>query len=249
MKRIKLEENNQKSFSEASFDKAILAFGSCECHGEHLPYGTDTFVSYDLALEVAERLEDTIVVPPMWFGMSMHYRHKPMCISLSNSTLTLVIKEVLESLVYWGIKKVLVINGHDGNIPCIDIATRDIKIAYPDMGIAVLDAWWVTAGNLLPDNTFEVWDGLGHGGEGETSIALAIVPELVDMSNTKGMLPDMDLNVRLVWNFDELTRYGATGAPEKATEKKGRQMKEALVEYLVNFVKRMDKQGWHFKTT
>ena len=73
MKRIKLEENNQKSFSEESVDKAILAFGSCECHGEHLPYGTDTFVSYDLALEVAGRLEDTVVVPPMWYGMSMHY--------------------------------------------------------------------------------------------------------------------------------------------------------------------------------
>jgi creatinine amidohydrolase len=248
MGKIRLEEHNQKSFTEASFDKAILALGSCECHGEHLPYGTDTFVAHALALEVAERLEDTFVVPPLWYGMSMHYRHKPMCISLSNSTLTRVIKEVLESLLYWGIKKVLIINGHDGNIPCIEAGARDIKVANPDMGIAVLDAWWITAGELLPKDTFEVWNGLGHAGEGETSIALAIVPNLVDMKNAKGMLPDMDDNVKLIWNFQELTEYGATGAPEKATEEKGQKMKEALVGYLVDFVRKMDAQGWRFTT-
>jgi len=248
MNSIRLEENNQRSFTEASFDKAVVAFGSCECHGEHLPYGTDTFVSYDLASEVAERLERTVVVPPLWYGMSRHYRHKPMCVTLSNNTLTLVIKEVLESLLYWGIKKVLIINGHDGNIPCIEIASRDVKIEHPEMGIAVLDAWWVTAGELLPEDTFEVWEGMGHGGEGETSIALAVVPHLVDLKHAKGMLPDMDTKVKLVWNFSELTDYGATGAPEKATEEKGRKMKEALVDYLVGFVRRMDKQGWRFET-
>ncbi|MBN2323321.1 MAG: creatininase family protein [Spirochaetes bacterium] len=248
MNGIKLEEHNQKSFTDASIDKAVLAFGSCECHGEHLPFGTDTFVSYDLALEVAGRLERAIAVPPLWYGMSRHYRHKPMCVSLSNRTLTLVIREVIESLVHWGIKKVLVINGHDGNIPCIEIATRDVKIEHPDMGIAVLDAWWVTAGDLLPKDTFEVWDGLGHGGEGETSIALAVVPHLVDMKRAKGMLPDMDTKVKLVWNFSELTDYGATGAPQKATVEKGRRMKEALVDYLVGFVRRMDEQNWRFET-
>jgi creatinine amidohydrolase len=248
MEKVRLEEHNQKSFTEAFFDKAILAFGSCECHGEHLPYGTDTFVSHDIALEVARRLGDAVVVPPLWYGMSMHYRHKPMCISLTNSTLTLVIKEVLDSLVHWGMKKVLIINGHDGNIPCIEAGARDIKVANPDMGIAVLDAWWITAGELLPKDTFEVWDGLGHGGEGETSIALAIVPHLVDIRNAKGMLPDMDNNVKLIWNFQELTGFGATGAPEKATKEKGRKMRDALIEYLVGFVRKMDAQGWRFST-
>jgi creatinine amidohydrolase len=248
MNGIKLEEHNQKSFEVSSFDKAVLAFGSCECHGEHLPFGTDTFVSYDLALEVAGRLERTVAVPPLWYGMSRHYRHKPMCVSLSNSTLTLVIREVIESLLYWGIKKVLIINGHDGNIPCIEIATRDVKVEHPEMGIAVLDAWWVTAGDLLPKDTFEVWDGLGHGGEGETSIAIAVVPHLVDLKHAKGMLPEMDTKVKLVWNFSELTDYGATGAPEKATEEKGRKMKKVLVDYLVGFVHRMDEQGWRFET-
>jgi len=248
MKALKLEELNQHSFQEAKIDKAILAFGSTECHGAHLPFGCDTFVCYDIALEVASRLENTVVVPPMWYGMSLHYSHKPMCISLTADTLTQVYREVMESLVRWGIKKILVINGHDGNIPLIETAARDVKLAHPEMGLAVLDAWWVTAGNLLPPDTFEVWDGLGHGGEGETSIGLAIFPELCDMSRAKGMIPEVDNNIKLIWNFEELTDYGATGAPEKATAEKGQKMKQVLIDYLVDFVKRMDAQGWRYAT-
>jgi len=249
MKKVKLEEYNERSFQEANVDKAILAIGSTESHGAHLPFGCDTYVSYDLALETAQRLENTVVVPPMWYGMSLHYSHKPMCISLTSETLVKVYSEVLDSLVRWDIKKVLVIVGHDGNIAPIEIAARDIKLKYPNMGLAILDAWWMTAGNLLPKDTFEVWDGLGHGGEGETSIGLAMFPDLCDMSQAKGMIPDMDPNVKLVWNFQELTDYGASGAPEKATAEKGQKMKQVLVDYLVDFVNRMDTQNWRYETT
>lgn len=246
MNSVKLEELNEYSFQEAKVDKAIVCVGSTESHGDHLPYGCDTFVCYDIALEVASELGKTVVAPPLWFGISQHYRHKPMCISLSNDTLIRVMKDVLHSLIYWGIRKVLIINGHDGNIPPIEIAARDSKTEHPDMGLAVLDAWWMAAGNLLPKDTFEVWNGLGHGGEGEMSIAMAMFPELCDISRAKGMIPDMDPNVKLIWNFEELTEYGASGAPEKGTAEKGQKMKKVLVDYLVDFVKRMDQQNWRY---
>jgi creatinine amidohydrolase len=102
----------------------------------------------------------------------------------------------------------------------------------------------MTAGNLLPKDTFDVSCGLGHGGEGETSISLAIVPELVDMSLAKGMIPEMDENVKLIWNFQELTDFGASGAPQKGTVEKGKKMKQVLVYYLVDFVEKMDKTDW-----
>jgi len=246
MNSVKLEELNEYSFQKAEVDKAIVCVGSTESHGEHLPFGCDTFVCYDIALEVANQLGKTVVAPPLSFGISQHYRHKPMCISLSNDTLIRVIKDVLQSLIYWGIRKVLIVNGHDGNIPPIEIAARDVKTEHPDMGLAVLDAWWVTAGNLLPKDTFEVWDGLGHGGEGEMSIAMAMFPELCDVGRAKGMIPVMDPNIKLIWNFEELTEYGASGAPEKGTAEKGQKMKKVLVDYLVDFVKRMDQQNWRY---
>jgi len=248
MKTVKLEELNQRTFQEARIDKAIVAVGSTESHGDHLPFGCDTYVCYDLALETAGRLERTVVAPPLWYGMSLHYSHQPMCISLTSETLVKVYFEILDSLVRWGIEKILVIIGHDGNIPALETAARDVKLKYPDIGLAVLDAWWRTAGNLLPKDTFEVWGGQGHGGEGETSIGLAMFPELCDMSRAKGMIPEADPNVKLIWNFQELTDYGASGAPEKATVEKGRKMKKALVDYLVDFVNRMDAQGWRYET-
>ena len=246
MKTVKLEELNEHSFQDAKIDKVILAIGSTECHGAHLPFGCDSLVSYDIAHNVALRLENTVVAPPLWFGMSGHYRHKPMCISLSDDTLIKIIKEMLESVIHWGINKVVIVNGHDGNIAAIEIAARQVKIEHPDFNLAVLDAWWVTAGNLLPKDTFEVWDGLGHGGEGETSIGLAMFPDLCDMSTAKGMIPDMDNNVKLIWNFSELTDFGASGAPETATAEKGQKMKTVLVDYIVDFVNRMDAQEWRY---
>ncbi len=245
---FKLQELNQHTFLEKKVDKAILAIGSTESHGEHLPFGTDTLVCYDIACSVAERLENTVVVPPLWYGMSLHYQHKPMCISLTSETLIRVLTEVMESCIRWGIDKIVVINGHDGNIAPIEIAARDVKVAHPSIGMAVLDAWWVTAGALVPKDTFEVWEGMGHGGEGETSIALAMFPELVDMRRAKGMIPEMDAHMKLVWNFEELTDHGASGAPEKATAEKGRKMKDVLVEYVTGFIRRMDAQGWKYAT-
>lgn len=246
MKTVKLEELNEHSFQEANIDKLILAIGSTECHGEHLPFGCDSLVSYDIALAVASRLDSTVVAPPLWFGMSDHYRHKPMCISLSDETLIRVIREMLKSAIHWGINKVVIVNGHDGNIAAIDIAGRQVKVDHPEFNLAVLDAWWITAGNLLPADTFEVWNGLGHGGEGETSIGLAIFPHLCDMSRARGMVPEMDNNVKLIWNFSELTDLGASGAPEKATAEKGQKMKTVLVDYIVDFVNRMDLQNWKY---
>ncbi len=247
MKTVRLEEFNQKSFMESDIDKAILVFGSTESHGGHLPFGTDVFVPHEIACDVAESVGNTVVVPPLWYGMSMHYRHKPMCITLTNSTITQVVREVLESLYYWGIKKVLIINGHDGNIPCIEQGARDVKIEHPDMGVAWIGAWWNKIDSLIDEGVLEVWNGLGHGGEGETSMVLSVVPHLVNMEEAKGMIPDMDPVVDLVWNFQELTDYGASGAPEKGTEEKGKIMRKALTDYLIDFVKRMDKQGWRFK--
>ncbi|MBN1838144.1 MAG: creatininase family protein [Spirochaetales bacterium] len=244
---VRLEELNQNIIEQAGIDKAILAIGACESHGGHLPFGTDTFVSHGLAVAAAERLGRTVVVPPLWYGVSVHYRHKPMCITLNNDTMVQVLRDVFASLDWWGIRKVFVVCGHDGNIPCIEIAARDAQQAHPELRIAVLEAWWTTAGALLPPDTFEVWNGLGHGGEGETSIGLAMFPHLVDMSQAKGMIPELPTHIRMIWNFQELTDYGASGAPEKGTVEKGEKMKKVLVDHIVEFIEKMDSQDWKIR--
>jgi len=235
---------NGHDFEELGFDKAVLPLGSTEYHGEHLPYGSDSLVSTHLAVELAERVENMLVLPTLFYGMSQHYASFPIALSLSSDTLMSVLQDIFFSLNRHGINHLLIINGHDGNISPIDSASREFRESHPEMRIAVLEAWWETAGELLPEDTFEVWSGLGHAGEGETSINLAINPELVDMSRARGVVPDLPENVKIKWRFEELTPYGVTGDPTKATKEKGRLMRDVLLEALVNFVNEMDRIDW-----
>jgi len=233
-------------FRAGGFDKAVLAIGSTECHGDHLPFGTDTLVAEHLAEAVAARVGGVLLLPPLPFGMSEHYAMFPVALSLSTETLMRVLRDVFDSLLAHGLRKLLIINGHDGNIPAIEAASREFRVEHPEMRIAVLEAWWETAAELLPEGTFEVWGGLGHGGEGETSMMLAVAPELVEMSRARGVVPELPLHVQVKWRFDELTSYGVTGDPTKATTEKGRMMRDALVELLVSFLQEMDRRGWEF---
>lgn len=237
-----------KAFKDGNFDKAILAVGSCENHGYHLPLGTDTHVSYKLAVKIAEKVDGLLVLPPVTIGYSGHYSHFPFTLSLRAETLVEVLKDILSSVIKNGITRIFIMNGHDGNIAPIEIASRAIKMQYPDVRIAALDAWWVAAGKLLPEGTFEVWDGLGHAGEGETSIALSMFGELVDMQCAEGVVPKLPPNVDIKWNFAELTDCGATGDPTKATAEKGAKMEEVLVNLIVDFFKNMDACGWKYNS-
>ena len=234
------------AYRAGGYDKVILAVGSCENHGEHLPLGTDTHVSYKLAVKVAEQVDNLLVLPPITIGYSGHYSHFPFTLSLRSETLVEVLKDVLRSVLQNGIKHIFIMNGHDGNIAPIEIASRAIKVEHPEARIAALDAWWVAAGNLLPDDTFEVWKGLGHAGEGETSIALSLFGDLVKMEYARGVVPKLPPHVDIKWNFAELTDCGATGDPTKATAEKGRKMETVLVETLVKFFKDMDACNWQY---
>ncbi len=229
---------------ENYFDKAVLPLGSTEYHGEHLPFGTDTLVAESLSEAVSQRVEGMLCLPALPFGMSRHYSSFPISITLSTETQIHVLKEILDSLNQQGIRRLLIINGHDGNTPAIEAATREYRVDHPEMKIAVLDAWWVTIAELLPKGTFEAWGGLGHGGEGETSLMLKVAPELVNMAKAKGHIPTLPEHVQVKWIFNEITPFGVTGDPTKATSEKGILIWNTLVDHLVNFIKEMDRDNW-----
>lgn len=246
MGKVFHSEMTYVDFKEGNFDKAIVAVGSSENHGFHLPFGTDTLVAQAIALEVAKRVPRMLVLPPLYYGVSFHYDALPFTLTLQPETAVKVLKDVFTSCIKQGIYRIIVINGHDGNIAPIEIAARSVKVNYPHAFLACLPAWWTTAGELLPPGTFEVWGGLGHAGEGETSIVLYLFPELSRMEEARGVIPDLPEGLEIKWRFEELTPYGATGDPTKGTAEKGRKMFEALVEYVVRFVGEMEKRGWKY---
>jgi creatinine amidohydrolase len=228
---------------------AILIFGACENHGDHMPFGSDFLVPTELAKRVAKRSDkskNVLILPAVPYGVSLHHMDFQMTISLEPETLVRVIEDIFTSLVKNDIKKILIINGHDGNIAPIELAARAVKDRYPEVAIACLEAWWVIAGEITK-NLFDVWNGLGHGGEAETSAMLAVRPDLVDMKYApQEIFPKLPKNIRIYWKFNELTNTGVTGAPRKATIRKGQKALKAIEDVLLSFVDDMEKHDWRY---
>ena len=154
----------------------ILPLGSLESHGAHLPFGTDALTAYMVALDIAARVPKTAVLPPVNYGVSEHYKDFPFTVSLQFETEIALLKDIFESVYREGIRKVFVMNGHDGNISPIEVAGRSVKVAHPDIKIVSLDAWWMMIGDLLPPDFFQVWKGLGHAGKGKPRSASSCSP-------------------------------------------------------------------------
>jgi len=237
-----------RDYREKPFSTVILPLGSLESHGPHLPFGTDTLTAYEIALEVAGRVPGTIVLPPLPYGMSEHYRDFSFTVSLKPATETAVIGDILESLYREGIRHVFLMNGHDGNIPPIEIAAREAKVAHPDLVIVGIDAWWNMIGDLLPENFFDAWNGLGHGGEGELSIALALFPGLCQPEHAQGIVPDLPPHLDVWWLFSEITTTCASGDPTQASREKRLFMKEALVNAIVTALQKPDACGGDYRS-
>lgn len=232
---------------EGNYDKAILAVGSCEAHGQHIAEGCDTIVSYELSKKVADEVEGLLVLPPVTVGYSGHYDTFPFTLTLRYDTVVQVIYDICESVLRNGINHIFLMNGHDGNIAPIEIASRKLKEVYPDARIAALPAWWVTAGELLPQGTFEVWGGQGHAGEGETSIAYYLFPQYCELELATCVVPEnLPPYVDIKWDFAEITDTAQTGDATKATPEKGQKMTEALVKCVADTIKKLDERDWNY---
>jgi creatinine amidohydrolase len=225
---------------------AVLVIGACENHGDHMPFGADFIFPTELVKRMAASLRNVIILPHIPYGVSLHHNEFQMTMSLEPTTLTMLIEEICSSVIRNGIRKMLIINGHDGNIAPIEVAARSIKDKHPEVVIACLEAWWILIGQIS-HGLFDVWDGLGHGGEAETSAMLAVRPDLVHMIDAPPeVIPKLPSNLRIYWKFNELTDTGATGAPRKATVKKGCEILNVLERILVSFVEEMEANDWRY---
>jgi creatinine amidohydrolase len=225
----------------------LLIFGACENHGDHMPFGSDFIMPFELAKRVASRYyKKLIIFPPIPYGMSSHHKDFFMTVSFEPDTLVNVIRDILQSLVNNNIRRILIINGHDGNIAPIELASRIVKEKNPKVIISCLESWWALVGSIDRE-LFEVWNGLGHGGEAETSAMLALRPDLVNLTLApKDVIPKLPDNVRIYWKFNELTDTGATGAPRKATRAKGDKIIRILENILLAFILDMEKNQWKY---
>ncbi len=116
-------------------DRAIVPVGSCEQHGRHLSFATDYLIPTEIARRVSARTR-VPVTPPLCFGMSIHHMDFPGSITLSPDTFTAVVRDIVESLHRHGFRRLLILNGHGGNI-----ATLAIRPNIPRLERAAHSAW------------------------------------------------------------------------------------------------------------
>jgi len=251
--KVFLNEFNAKELktmiSENRIDSAITVFGSCESHGWHMPLGPDLFVPTEIARRAAEKLERTVVVPGVPFGTSIHYNQYPLSITLRFETIIAVAEDIFDSLINNGINHIVILNGHDGNIPALEIAARKVKDRHKEAVIVFIPAWWEITGAKMSED-FEVWNGLGHGGEGETSITMAVRPDLVNMEDAVAQVPKDVISLSdfstIIWDIKEITETGATGDPTKATKQKGQKMLDIVTDFVVTLIKKLESNNWNY---
>jgi creatinine amidohydrolase len=209
----------------------VVPIGAVEQHGHHLPTGTDSLVSGALARAAAERaaadLEgDVIVTPQQWVGASDHHLPFGGTLSLRPATLLAVLEDVLASVAGAGARRIVLVNGHGGNTGLCHAAAAAASARH-GLAVAHLDYW-----QLLPTDVEA--DGApvpGHAGAFETSLVLALRPELVKRSPDRADPPDFPsptgTTVHSAPQWSAIDGY--TDHPERASEALGRSLQEELV--------------------
>ncbi len=231
----------------------IVPIGSTETHGPHLPLGTDSYEAIDYSEEIARRA-GVLCTPPIWFGDSPHHMGRPGAISLRSETVIAVLKDVYESLIHHGFKRIITFNGHRlANLPVIQIAATQTKIAHPEVLFACFDPVVIAATTHRKVRTAP-GEGI-HGDEFETSHMLFKHPDLVHpdkFERVKGSYIDSRFvpidhfaaGDKVMWirtwhDQIKVTPRGHHGDPTAASAEKGKIIWEAVVSNAVSFIEDM----------
>ena len=235
---------NEMSWLEAKeyFAKnniAILPVGSNEQHGPANPLGTDHLIAKALAEETAKRT-GVLCLPVVAFGVSSHHKQFWGTISISPKTFKKYVKEICLSLNYLGVEKIVVVNGHGGNLAVLVEMARELR----EKGIFVsVFQWWPAAIRLLPE-LFEP-EERRHAGAEETSVNLALHSRLVNMCKAFDEKPRkhsiMQEGITLPLGTLDETSSGVFGKQTSASAEKGKKVLRAVVNELVRHVNLLKK--------
>jgi creatinine amidohydrolase len=231
----------------------ILPLGAVEQHGNHLPLGTDTLLAQAVSLAAAKSAGGTVVMPPPWYGFSPHHMRFPGSVTLRVETLMAVVEDVVASLVRHDFRRILIVNGHGGNIGAIDVLAA--KLGHKHYGAARIAAltYFSLARDAIAKLRKSKPGGMGHACELETSMVQHIRPELVKIERAETCYPDpgsryltTDLlgnqAIRLYHDFGDLSPTGTLGDPAFASPEAGQAFFAAVADELAAFV--ADFRGW-----
>jgi creatinine amidohydrolase len=209
----------------------LLPVGSLEQHGPHLTLDTDLAVADALATRLdSELAEDALLCPPIPYGLSEHHLAFPGTITVRLDTFVDLLLDVVESLAHWGLRRVLVINGHGGNIDALRLVSAKARRDHGSLVAAVM--WALLAADEIAGRVDS--PSYGHACEVETSVVMALAPDRVYSDRISGPVGRRSVDpltdpprsmVDQATPMDAWTDDGALGDPRRASLEFG----EALV--------------------
>ncbi len=210
----------------------VLPIAACEQHGPHMPTGTDTIICGGIAEAVEQRCRDSVLLlPTLWPGASHHHLPWGATVTLELETYTTVLCQLLQPLLDDGYRRVLLLNGHGGNIDPMRVALRRLQPDYPHVLLTAASYWSIAEKEIIDrlDGSDKI---LGHACEAETSLVMHLRPDLVDTSDLEDgtdYLRDMQHGVFICQDMAQRTRRGHTGRPDLASTEKGAAMFDGVV--------------------
>lgn len=226
----------------------LLPLGVIEKHGEHLPLGTDLFVAREMACRAAEQ-EPAIVFPPYFFTQIFEARQVAGTIGIDSRVMYDLLQATCDEIARNGLKKIILVNAHGGNryfLPhfiMLQLERPKDYVVYLPMMEKAFEADPELASGWLQMSQATTRDE--HAGEMETSMGLALFPQLVDRDAIpegagleRGRLRELSeahVYNAIEWYADFPTHYA--GQAEYGTAAKGEFLIERVVAGLARIIR------------
>jgi creatinine amidohydrolase len=212
---------------------AVLPVAAVEQHGPHLPVGTDAEIMRGFLVRLSERLPEelpVLILPMQSIGTSSEHSQFMGTLTLTPETAIRSWIEIGESVARTGCRKLVIANSHGGNTAVMDIVARELRVRA---SMLVVPASLHRFGT--PDGLFDAQERLHgiHGGDVETSLMLALRPDLVRPEEIADFVPtsvEIAQNFQwlratgplsFAWMAQDLHESGAMGDAGKASADKG----------------------------
>ena len=229
----------------------VLPLGAIEQHGPHMAVSTDTDIVSQIAVEAEKQLpKDVLLCPTLPFGSSHHHLSFGGTISVSIETYTQFVTELVESLLQPGFRRIVLLNGHGGNITPVKQALAILSNKYdaslkPNIALVT---YWELAGKIFSGDPPLESAALSHACEYETSLLLHLFPHKVFPGQIQ-RAKKPERNGFVSWEGDEpykgvtmvkqtqfISGNGSSGEPQLATAEKGQHLFTHAVNALVSFL-------------
>jgi creatinine amidohydrolase len=231
---------------------AILPIAAIEQHGPHLAVSTDTIIGQGMIDTVIAKLPEdlsALFLPVQAVGKSNEHIRSPGTITYTSETAQRVWYEIGESVARAGVRKMVIVTSHGGNVDVMRTVARELRVNH--QMLAVTTGWRFGLPKGLYSNQ-EALHGI-HGGDMETSLMLHFRPDLVRTEKVKNFVPSsvrMENEFKFLrptglhahgWIAQDIHPDGAAGDASIATAEKGKITAEFQAERFIELLRDMER--------